>query len=60
MNEAERQLVIGILEQSLDSIAMENFNHAEQLINRAIYWLSGIEDDSPEYDYDELAFGEDR
>ena len=60
MNESERNLVIGLLEQSLDSIAMENVNHAEQLINRAIYWLSGMEDDDLEDEMDELAFGEDR
>lgn len=61
MNESERQLVIGIIEQALDSIAMENYNHSEQLLNRAIYWLSGMEDDSTEdYEYAELAFGEER
>jgi len=52
MTENERNLVIGLLEDSLDKLAMEDSAAAEVLVNRALYWLQGMEEDS-DYDSDE-------
>jgi len=50
MTENERTLVIGLLEDSLDKLAMDDPAAAEVLINRAVYWLQGMEEDA---DYDD-------
>jgi len=56
MTDSERLLVIGLLEDSLDKLAMDDSAAAEVLINRAVYWLQGMEEDD-DYDSDkELEF----
>lgn len=52
MTENERLLIIGLLEDSLDKLALEDCGSAEVLINRALYWLQGMEEDD-NYDTDE-------
>ena len=61
MTPTERNAIIQLLEDALDKeaskIAIENYNSAESLINRALYWLNGTdEDDMGEDGWDELDF----
>ena len=61
MTPTERNAIIGLLEDALDKIAIENYNSAESLINRALYWLNGTdEDDMGEDGCDELDFERER
>jgi hypothetical protein len=61
MTPTERNAIIGLLEDALDKIAIENYNSAESLINRALYWLNGTdEDDMGEDGWDELDFERER
>jgi hypothetical protein len=61
MTPTERNAIIGLLEDALDKIAIENYNSAESLINRALYWLNGTdEDDMDEDGWDELDFERER
>lgn len=61
MTSTERNAIIGLLEDALDKIAIENYNSAESLINRALYWLNGTdEDDMDEDGWDELDFERER
>ena len=61
MTSTERNAIIGLLEDALDKIAIENYNSAESLINRALYWLNGTdEDDMDEDEWDELDFERER
>ena len=61
MTPTERNAIIGRLEDALDKIAIENYNSAESLINRALYWLNGTdEDDMDEDGWDELDFERER
>ena len=61
MTPTERNAIIGLLEDALDKIAIENYNSAESLNNRALYWLNGTdEDDMDEDGWDELDFERER
>ena len=61
MTPTERNAIIGLLEDALDKIAIENYNSAESLINRALYWLNGTdEDDMDEDGWDDLDFERER
>ncbi len=46
MTNSEQQLVIGLIEDALDKLAMEDCAGAEVLMNRALYWLQGMEGDT--------------
>lgn len=61
MTPTERNAIIGLLEYALDKIAIENYNSAESLINRALYWLNGTDEDGMDEDgWDELDFERER
>ncbi len=63
MTATERNAVISLLEEALDKLAMERYDSAETLINRALYWINGTDDDQFDLEdsWEELDFGrEDR
>lgn len=56
MTENERVLIIGLLEDCLDKLAMDDSAAAEVLVNRALYWLQGMEEDDDYETDDPLEF----
>ena len=57
MTQTERNAIASLLEDALDKIAMERYTAAEQLINRALYWVNGPDDDLlDDSDYEEMDF----
>lgn len=60
MTQIERDAIASLLEEALDKMAMERYDSAESLINRALYWVNGPDDDLGDDDYDELDFENER
>lgn len=60
MTQTERDAIASLLEEALDKIAMERYSSAESLINRALYWAYGPDDELGDDDYDELDFENER
>lgn len=59
MTPLERNAIINLLENALDKMALEHYESAEVLINRALYWVNGPEDSDyldEEGGWDELDF----